>query len=574
MKREQYLSEAKLYREDPVYNYRELLEKCAEKYGEEIAFAYKDRAKNYVEVSYLQYKEDVEDFATALLHMGLQDKKIGIFSPNRYEWCVGYLAIANAGSVVVPLDYALPENEVRTLINRSEMECIIFDKKSLGIVEQVMREGTTALKYAVCLDYDEKQGDIFAYRELLAKGGELREKGNAAYEKLHIDKDKMSILLFTSGTTSKSKAVMLSQYNVCSNITAMSTLIKSKENDNVLVFLPLHHTLACTASFLFCFYTKFRIYFAEGIKHVAKNMKEFEIRGLVCVPAVLDLMYKKTIKEIKKQKKYAAFKIMSAVSNLLCKFNIDIRRTLFKNILEGFGGKLRVIIYGSASTKKKVMKFFTTIGIDMIQGYGLTESSPVIACESDGFHNKAKSTGYPLYNLEVKIDEKDENGVGEIAVKGPSVMLGYYEDEAATKEAIRDGWLYTGDLGYLDKKGQLYVTGRKKDLIVLSSGKKVNPEEVEELLNSSDYIAESLVYADGDSKILAKIVYSKDNELLQGKSEKQIHKLISAEIRKVNSLLPKYKYISKFTITTESLSKTTTNKIKRFEELKKLLKIG
>lgn len=574
MKRETYLSERKLYQEDAVSTYRELLEKCAERYGEDIAFAYKDRAKNYVEVSYRQYREDVEGFATALIHMGLENKKVGIFSPNRYEWCVSYLAIANAGNVVVPLDYALPEGEVRTLIERSEMECIIFDKKSLGIVERVMEEGNTTLKYAVCMDFDVKQGPVFAFKELLSIGGALRKKGDSAYQNIQIDKDRMSILLFTSGTTSKSKAVMLSQYNVCSNISAMSTLIRSKENDNVLVFLPLHHTLACTASFLFCFYTKFRIYFAEGIKHVAKNMKEFEIRGLVCVPAVLDLMYKKTIKEIKKQKKYAAFKIISAVSNLLYKCHIDVRRKLFKNIIDGFGGKLRVIIYGSAATKKHVMKFFTTIGIDMIQGYGLTETSPVIACESDGFHNKAKSTGYPLYNVEVKIAEPDESGVGEIAVKGPNVMLGYYEDEAATQEAIRDGWLYTGDLGCMDKKGQLYVTGRKKDLIVLQSGKKVNPEEVEELLNSSDYIDESIVYAGEDSKIQAKIVYSKDNELLQGKSEKQIHKLIAAEVKRLNKLMPVYKYVSKFTVTTEGLSKTTTNKIKRFEEMKKLLKIS
>ena len=429
------------------------------------------------------------------------------------------------------------------------------------------------MKYAICLDYDKKTDEVFSYKELLEKGKELIEKGDNRYKQIKIDNNKMSILLFTSGTTSSSKAVMLSQYNICSNITAMTTLIKARENDNILVFLPLHHTLACTASFLFCFYTGFKICFADSIKNVAKNMKEYEIRGLVCVPAVLELMYKKAIKEVKKQNKYFVFKIMSVISNALYKIGIDIRRKIFKSILEGFGGYLRIIIYGSASAKKEVIKFFTTIGIDMMQGYGLTETSPVIACESDAFHNKMKSTGYPLFNEKVKIVNQDKNGIGEIAVKGPNVMLGYYEDEKETKRVINDGWFYTGDLGYFDKKGQLYITGRKKDIIVLKNGKKVNPEELESIINQSEYIEESLIYKENNSdKINVKVVYSEGNELLEGKSKQEIHEIIKDEIKAINKTIPQYKHIYEVNITNQKLNKTTTNKIKRYEEIEKITK--
>lgn len=568
-----YISKNKIYEERKVNNYRELIEKCEKEYANKYAFTYKDSSKKIINISYIDYKKDVEGLGTSLLNMDLEDSRIGLISPDRYEWCVSYIAITNTNNVVVPLDFALPEIEIENLIKRSKIECIIFDKKYIEIIKRIIKSSNTKLKYAICLDYDKKTDEVFSYKELLEKGKELIEKGDNRYKQIKIDNNKMSILLFTSGTTSSSKAVMLSQYNICSNITAMTTLIKARENDNILVFLPLHHTLACTASFLFCFYTGFKICFADSIKNVAKNMKEYEIRGLVCVPAVLELMYKKAIKEVKKQNKYFVFKIMSVISNALYKIGIDIRRKIFKSILEGFGGYLRIIIYGSASAKKEVIKFFTTIGIDMMQGYGLTETSPVIACESDAFHNKMKSTGYPLFNEKVKIVNQDKNGIGEIAVKGPNVMLGYYEDEKETKRVINDGWFYTGDLGYFDKKGQLYITGRKKDIIVLKNGKKVNPEELESIINQSEYIEESLIYKENNSdKINVKVVYSEGNELLEGKSKQEIHEIIKDEIKAINKTIPQYKHIYEVNITNQKLNKTTTNKIKRYEEIEKITK--
>ncbi|MGN1298623.1 MAG: AMP-dependent synthetase/ligase [Candidatus Scatovivens sp.] len=569
------LGKNKIYNEDKVYDYKELIKKCVNKYRNKTAFTFKNKKMIVQTKSYIEYKEDVEALGTSFLNIGLANKKrIAIISPNRYEWCVSYLAITTSGNVVVPLDVGLPKLELESLIKRSKAEAVIFDIKFLDIIKEIYKKNDN-LKYCICLDYEKDEDEIYSYNQIINNGKKLLSEGNNSYEKVKINKDDMSILLFTSGTTSNSKAVMLSQYNICSNITAMTTLIKARENDNVLMFLPLHHTLACTASFLFCFYTGFSIYFADSIKSIAKNMKEYEIRGLVCVPAVLELIYKKIIREMKRQHKYIAFKILSFITNLLYKFKIDIRRKVFKSIIDNLGGYLRVIIYGSASSNKKIIKFFGTIGIDMMQGYGLTESSPVIACESDKYHNKIKSTGYPLYNIELKIDNPNKEGIGEILVKGPNIMLGYYENEEATNKTLKDGWLYTGDLGYLDKKGQLYIAGRKKDVIVLKNGKNVYPEEVEKLINQSEYIEESFVYGkntqDGDIKLFARLVYSKENELLKEKTKDEVYDIIKNEIKLINKTMPVYKYINEIEITTEPLIKTTTNKIKRHEEINKKL---
>lgn len=570
-------NECKVYKETEVNTYRELLEQCSEKYKDKIAFSYKENKEESNKITnktYIEYEKDVKSLGTSLLNMNFRNQKIGIIASDRYEWCVSYLAIANTKNIVVPLDYGLTEKEIVNLIIRSGISCIFFDKKYENTIKETLNKKESNLKMAICFDKIDQNNNIKIFEDVIENGKILLNNGDKSYSEIEINKDEMSILLYTSGTTSNSKAVMLSQYNICSNITAMTTLIKAKdENDNILVFLPLHHTLACTASFLFCFYTGFKICFADSIKNVAKNMKEYQIRGLVCVPAVLDLMYKKVLKEMKKQNKYYIFKIMSCISNFLYKIGIDVRRKIFKSILEGFGGYLRIIIYGSASTKKEIVKFFTTIGIDMMQGYGLTETSPVIACESDKHHNKMKSTGYPLYNEAVKIENKDATGIGEIAIKGPNVMLGYYENKEETDKNIKDGWFYTGDLGYFDKKGQLYVTGRKKDVIVLKNGKNIYPEELEKLLDNSDYIEESFVYGklqeNEDYKITAKLVYSEENELLKGKDEEEIYQILKEEVRKINKTMPIYKYIKDIKITKEKLIKTTTNKIKRYEEMKK-----
>ena len=560
----------KIYNEKKVVDFKDLISSTTNEYKDNIAFTIKDSSKNLHDISFNQFYSDIKSLGTSFINLGLDSKKVALISAPRYEWCTTYFSIVTSNNIAVPLDHLLPDNELENLIIESQVEAIIFDKKHLSFMEQLNKSNKSSLKYLICMDFDKDQDETLSYKNLITNGNKLLEKGDKRYDNIKMDKDKLSILLYTSGTTSKPKAVMLSQNNICSNLTAMSTLIKGYPSDSILVFLPLHHTLACLASFLFCYHHGFKICFADSIKDVGKNMKEYKVSGLVCVPALLNIMYRQIIKGIKKQKKYTMFKILCGISNFLMFFHIDLRRKFFKEVLDNLGGNLRIIIYGSASTDKKIIKLLNTIGIDMIQGYGLTETSPVVSCENDKYHNQIGSTGFPLFNLEVKIDNPNTNGDGEILVKGPNVMLGYYKNEAATNEVIKDGWLYTGDIGHIDNKGYLFITGRKKDVIVLNNGKNVYPEEIEALLNKSSLIEESLVYEKND-KICAKIVYSTEEIKLQNIDKEDIFAKISDEIKKINKSLPVYKYIKDFTLTDIPLIKTTTQKIKRNVEIKKIL---
>ena len=565
----------KIYPEVHVDNFREFLEHTTNKFSDKIAFSYKKdvTSKNpeYIHVTYKKHYEDVKAFSTKLLSMGLEGKRVAIISHNQYQWPVSYMAINTGNMVCVPLDYLLPENEIENLLLRSDAEAIIFDGKFLEIFKNIKKKNTTKLKYYINMNQEEHHDDILSFWKLLEEGYSLRENGDTSYDNIKIDSDKMSILLFTSGTTDISKAVMLSQRNICSNVSAMTTLIKYEEGDSVLSFLPLHHTFECTATYLFCNFIGFNICYCDGLKHIAKNLVEYKISGMVCVPAVLEVMYRQIWKTIKQKKLVIPVKIMMAISNFLLFFHIDVRRKLFKSILEPLGGRLRTIIYGSASADTKVIKFFNSIGVRMIQGYGLTETSPVISCESDKYQ-KPGSAGRPLFCEDVQIVDKDENGIGEITVKGPNVMLGYYQNEEKTKEVLKDGYFHTGDLGYIDKDGFLFVTGRIKDMIVLKNGKKIFPQELEILLNDSPLIVESFVYLSPTEtdKLCTKLVYNVDNDELKGKTEEEIYEILKAEVKKVNTKTPTYKNIRGITITRDPLIKTTTQKIKRHEEMKKI----
>ena len=565
----------KIYPEVHVDNFREFLEHTTNKFSDKIAFSYKKdvTSKNpeYIHVTYKKHYEDVKAFSTKLLSMGLEGKRVAIISHNQYQWPVSYMAINTGNMVCVPLDYLLPENEIENLLLRSDAEAIIFDGKFLEIFKNIKKKNTTKLKYYINMNQEEHSEDILSFWKLLEEGYSLRENGDTSYDNIKIDSDKMSILLFTSGTTDISKAVMLSQRNICSNVSAMTTLIKYEEGDSVLSFLPLHHTFECTATYLFCNFIGFNICYCDGLKHIAKNLVEYKISGMVCVPAVLDVMYRQIWKTIKQKKLVIPVKIMMAISNFLLFFHIDVRRKLFKSILEPLGGRLRTIIYGSASADTKVIKFFNSIGVRMIQGYGLTETSHVISCESDKYQ-KPGSAGRPLFCEDVQIVDKDENGIGEITVKGPNVMLGYYQNEEKTKEVLKDGYFHTGDLGYIDKDGFLFVTGRIKDMIVLKNGKKIFPQELEILLNDSPLIVESFVYLSPTEtdKLCTKLVYNVDNDELKGKTEEEIYEILKQEVKKVNTQTPTYKNIRGITITRNPLIKTTTQKIKRHEEMKRI----
>ena len=563
-------SKDKLYPEIYIDNFRELLDSI-HKYSSKNAFCFKNLKTNeIVKITYKQYIDDIIGLSTKFLSLGLSGKRIAIISHNKYPWPVSYMAIQTGGMIVVPLDYQLPINEIELSLIRSNAEAVIFEEPFMDTFKKIRKNGKTNLKYYICMELEEDTDGFLSFQKLVDAGRKLVLDGNDEFSKVKIDSTKMSILLFTSGTTGQSKIVMLSQRNICSNVSAMTTLIKMHDDDNVLSFLPLHHTFECTATFLYCNYTGCTICYADSIKQIPKNLLEYDISGVVCVPALLEIVYRQVNRTIKSKGLTIPFKILMGISNFLRVFHIDIRKKAFKSIYDSLGHKLRLILYGAASVDKKVIKFFENIGIVVIGGYGLTETSPVISCENDKYRNPG-SVGFPLFCEEVKINNPDKEGNGEILVKGPNVMLGYYENEAATKEILEYGWFHTGDLGRFDKKGFLYITGRIKDMIVLDNGKKVFPNEIESLFNNSNLITESFVYAKRENKNLklgVKLVYDENNEILQGKTKDEIFAMLSDEVKKVNNEIPKYKHIQYITITTTPLIKTTTQKIKRFEEIK------
>ena len=566
----------KVHQVQEIKSFRELLEKIEKEYANNIAFKYKKdptaKEPEYIEKTYQQFTKDIKALSTGLLSLGLENKRVVVVGNNRYEWCTTYLAATTGNMIIVPLDRALPEGEMKTLIQRSEAEAVVFDKKYEEIMLELKQDNTNNVKILICMD-DEKNSEIENYSDILKKGYQLLEDGNNQYENMKIDNQKMSIMLFTSGTTNLPKAVMLSQENICANISAIATWVKLYQTDTLLSFLPIHHTFECTITFLYGLYWGTTIAFCDGLKYIQKNLQEYQISVFVAVPVVLETMYKKIQKAIEEKGKTKLIHTMSKISNCLLKCKIDLRKVFFKQVLDNFGGNLRVVLYGAAPMNKETIIGYNNLGIDLIQGYGLTETSPVISAETDK-EKRPGSVGIPLINLQVKIENPNEEGIGEIVVKGPSVMLGYYNNEEETKKSLKDGWFYTGDYGYLDKDEFLYVTGRKKDIIVLKNGKNVYPQEIEFLINKIPYIVESLVYqreqSNTDTMLCAKIVYDEQliKENLGEKSEKEYQEIIWKEIKEINKTLPIYKYIKKISITNKPLAKTTTQKVKRYEELK------
>ena len=490
----------KLYDADKINNFRELVKRYSEKYSDEIAFEYKENpsSKDHIKITYSQFASDIKSLGTALINTGLSKKKVAIISPNRYEWCVSYLAITTSDMVVVPLDRALPDNEIEDLIIRSEAEAVIFDKKYVEVFSKLAKEKKSNLSQFICMDNIDR---FTTYSSLIQKGHSLLVNGDTKYDNVVIDNKKMSIMLFTSGTTSISKAVALSQSNICEDIYALAQMTDIRKDDTFLSFLPLHHTFESTCTFLYGTFSGITVAFCDGLKYVQKNLAEFKVTGFVCVPLMLEIMYKKIKKGIEEQGKAKLVATMSKISNGLLKIGIDIRRKVFKQILDNLGGKLRILIAGGAAMSKDAIQGFLDLGINLLQGYGLTETSPVVAGENDKC-KRCGSVGFPLPGINVKIANPDKDGIGEVAVQAPTVMLGYVDNPEATNEVLKDDWFYTGDLGYFDKDGFLFITGRKKDVIVLKNGKNIFPEEIEILINKLPYVSESMVFGrpleDGD----------------------------------------------------------------------------
>lgn len=483
----------------------------------------------------------------------------------------------NGTGVTVPLDKGLPKEEIESLLQRSYADCIVFSEDYIDIIDEIEKKHTTKLTKFICMDkFDQvKYGKNFLYlQDLLEQGEKMLQQGNTEFVEAEVDNEKMASIIFTSGTTATSKAVMLSHKNISANITAMRKAEKMYSTDVNMAFLPFHHTFGSTGILLFLNHGCTNV-FCDGIRHIQENLKEYKVTIFVCVPLLLEAMYKKIEREIKKQNKEKTIKFATKLSNILLKIGIDVRRKLFKSIIDSLGGNLRFIISGASAIDKKVAEGFNNFGILTVQGYGLTESSPVLAAEN-AKSIKYGSIGHPLSGIEMKIDKPNEQGIGEIIARGPNVMLGYFENEEATSEVLQDGWLHTGDLGRKDNQNFFFVTGRKKNVIVLKNGKNIYPEELEELINRLPYVAESMVFGfpkDDDLVVSVKIVYNKDyiKENYKGITDEELQEKIWKDIKQINSGLTNYKHMKKLIVTDEPMIKTSTAKIKRFAEIEKIV---
>ena len=564
----------KLYDAIKFDTIRDYINNAIKKFANNNAFILKNKENgkvSYTNITYSKFGEDIKSLGTALINLGLENKRIAIIGKNRYEWVLSFVSILCGVGITVPLDKGLPSQEIELSLERAKVDAVIFEDEYSDIMKNVQKTNSS-IKEFICMNSD-CVGSFKTVSELIKIGNDLISNKDERYDNHQINPDEVTSIIFTSGTTSMSKAVMLSNRNIASNIYNINCAEKIYDTDVNLAFLPLHHTFGSTGLLLFLADGVTNV-FCDGLRHIQENLKEYKVSIFVCVPLLLEAMYKKIYAEVDKQGKTKLLKFANKLSNLLLKFGIDIRRKVFKQILDNLGGNIRFVISGASAIDKNVAKGFYDFGILAVQGYGLTETSPVLTAENEKCI-KFGSVGLPLPEVEIKIDNPNEDGIGEIKAKGPNIMLGYYEMEEETNNVLKDGWFYTGDLGYIDKDGFLFITGRKKNVLVLKNGKNVYPEEIELLINNLPYVAESMVYGnpkDDDLIVSAKIVYNKDYilEKFGNISESDIKDMIWKDIKKINSTLSNYKHIKNLIITDEPMIKTTTQKVKRFEEMKKI----
>ena len=565
----------KIYKCLEITDLKDMLKKSGEKYGEKNAYKIRLEKNKYKTYTHKDVRQMINYLGTRLIDLGLKNKRIAVIGENRYEWEIAYLSIVCGTGIVVPLDKSLPQNELEKVIERSGVEAIFYSEKYTDILKTIVGRGIGKLKTLISMDLKHHTEGIYSQNELISEGKELVENGNKSFIDATIDNEKMSIMLFTSGTTSDSKIVALSHKNLVSNLMDIASSLEINSSDVFLSFLPLHHVFECTVGFLFSLYVGAETVFCDGIRYIVDNLKEYKVSVMASVPAIYERIFKIIRREI------AGSNNLEEILENEEKYknsSMEEKKKVFKDIHDMLGGNIKLLISGAASLDKEIEEKYRNLGLNLVQGYGLTETSPVIGIGTNKYH-KVGSIGKTVPSVEAKVVDCNKEGIGELIVKGPNIMLGYYQNEEATKKAIVDGWFYTGDLARIDEEGYIFICGRKKNVIVLKNGKNIYPEEMENLINKIEGVEESFIYgkqlsSDKENiKIYAKIVY--DEEVVKNaykvQSKEEIHKEIANKIRDINSLMPKYKAIRGFSLTKKPLIKTTTNKLKRQQNLEKIL---
>jgi long-chain acyl-CoA synthetase len=583
-----------LYDVREIKDLRDMIQQSEKLYGERNAYLLKDpiatrqvaprseEAKNlkidrkrpYVGVTFRQFIADVRAFGTGLKNSVIKENsRVAILGETRYEWYVSYLAIVNGLAVVVPLDKEQPANEIANLIQSAEVDVLLYSNHKKKVVDEI-RDQISDVEYYLNFDLpSEDESDLYFW-DVLQEGEKQREEGDLSYDTLPIDAEAMQILLFTSGTTARPKAVMLSHKNVCKNLMAMCSMVYIDEYDVFLSVLPLHHTYECTCGYLCQLYRGSCVAVSEGLRYILQNVQEAKPSIILLVPLMLEAFHRGIMRKVKADPKMLKkFNFGLKLTKALRKVGIDLRKRVFSAVHENFGGNLRLLIAGGASIDGKLLENMQDLGIHCIQGYGLTECAPILALNR-GKHYNNNAAGLPLPDVEVRIHEPDENGIGEIIGRGDNVMIGYYNNEEATREAIdEDGFYHTGDLGYLDDQSFVIITGRKKYKIVTKNGKNVFPEEIEFLLQQQPLIAEVVVSGvegrDGDVIVQAEIFPDREavdeDPELKGLSltDDRVKAKVEAQVREANSKLVPYKAVRSVVLRDEEFEKTTAKKIKR-----------
>lgn len=561
-----------IYKTTFIDDMRSLVEEAAQNFPEDIAISYKEHYsdKEVKRVSFTQWRDDVRSIGTELIARGLREKTIALIGENSYGWCCSFFAIMAIGSVVVPVDKDLNIDDIKGIIDTTESEALIFGKASEDKISEILsNKGFSTVSKLFSIADSSKIADIqevTSLNSLIIAGAKRYADGDNSYYDYKIDTNKLASIVFTSGTTGKGKGVMLSQANIGLDMTlGMYNFDITKKTLHVL---PPHHTFGSTVNYVGHLSQGCEVYISSGIKHVSDEIREQQPTHLILVPAFLEVMNKKIWAAARKGGKEGLLKGMMALSNFLRKFGIDIRRKLFKSVLTPFGGKLEMIICGGAKLDEDIIRTFDSIGITVLNGYGITECSPLISANRNKYQ-KPGSVGTPILACRVKIDNPDENGEGEICVKGPNVMLGYFNNPEATAEAFdKDGYFHTGDYGRLDEEGWIYITGRKKNLIILSNGKNIYPEELEAELQKIEGVSEVVVYA-GESKVqkdkitIVAEIYP-DFDLLKARGVENPQSYFDDQVKLINSKLPVYKAIKRVKLRDTEFQKNTSRKIVRF----------